>query len=65
VPTVILPLALMTIIVNIMPKTPVSPKSTKPHNNVVAVLAYDGVNTFELGMAVEVFGMSAMGRRIQ
>ena len=28
---------------------------------VVAVLAYDGVNAFELGLAVEVFGLSDMG----
>lgn len=28
----------------------------------VAVLAYDGVSTFEMGIAIEVFGLSDMGR---
>ncbi len=33
----------------------------RPDNTVVAVLAYDGVNAFELGIATEVFGLSNMG----
>jgi AraC family transcriptional activator FtrA len=49
----------MTSIVNIMPKpTKVTPR---PSRNLVAVLAYDGVCTFELGIAVEVFGLAGMG----
>ena len=31
------------------------------HGSQVAVLAYDGVNAFELGLAVEVFGLPNMG----
>jgi AraC family transcriptional activator FtrA len=31
-----------------------------PKNSLVAVLAYDGVNAFELGLAVEVFGLANM-----
>ncbi|MFG3757017.1 transcriptional regulator FtrA, partial [Klebsiella pneumoniae] len=27
----------------------------------IAILTYDGVNTFELGMAMEVFGLPNMG----
>ena len=34
---------------------------SKGEQRVVAVLAYDGVNAFELGLAVEVFGLSDMG----
>jgi len=33
----------------------------RPANNLVAVLAYDGVNAFELGLALEVFGLPNMG----
>jgi AraC family transcriptional activator FtrA len=33
----------------------------RPKNKLVAVLAYDGVNAFELGLAVEVFGLPNMG----
>jgi AraC family transcriptional regulator, transcriptional activator FtrA len=33
-------------------------------NNVVAVLAYDGVSAFELGIAVEMFGLSGLGYRV-
>jgi AraC family transcriptional activator FtrA len=36
-------------------------RSLKPISNLVAVLAYDGVCTFELGIAVEVFGLPGMG----
>lgn len=36
-------------------------RPVRPENNLVAVLAYDGVNAFELGIAVEVFGLSNMG----
>lgn len=47
---------------NIMPKRATNggglPSS---RNNQVAVLAYDGVNAFELGLAVEVFGLPNMG----
>ena len=32
-----------------------------PSKHIVAVLAYDGVCTFELGIAVEVFGLPGMG----
>src|SRR5713101_8120346 len=48
----------MTFIVNFMPKarTP-----TGPSKNSVAVLAYDGVCTFEIGIAIEVFGLPRMG----
>ncbi|OCX29959.1 MULTISPECIES: transcriptional regulator FtrA [unclassified Bradyrhizobium] len=57
----------MTYIVNIVPNS----QHTKPagrarrdsaRNRVVALLAYDGVNAFELGMALEVFGLPNMGR---
>src|SRR6516165_1763756 len=38
------------------------PKSkTERPSSVVAVLAYEGVSTFELGIAVEIFGLSGMG----
>jgi AraC family transcriptional activator FtrA len=48
----------MTYIVKIMPK----PRNTaEPSRHLVAVLAYDGVSTFELGIAVEVFGLTSMG----
>ena len=57
----------MTYIVNIVPRS----RHTKPagdggarrdrsRDRVVAVLAYDGVNAFELGMALEVFGLPNM-----
>ena len=36
-------------------------RSLKPISNLVAVLAYDGVCAFELGIAVEVFGLPGMG----
>jgi AraC family transcriptional regulator, transcriptional activator FtrA len=49
----------MTIIIKIMPKLR---KRGTPHAKpLVAVLAYDGVCTFELGIAVEVFGLTGMG----
>jgi AraC family transcriptional activator FtrA len=47
----------MTIIIKIMPNRNV----TASARNLVAVLAYDGVCTFELGIAVEVFGLPGMG----
>jgi AraC family transcriptional regulator, transcriptional activator FtrA len=37
-------------------------RHARPKNSLVAVLAYDGVNAFELGIAVEVFGLPNMGR---
>jgi AraC family transcriptional activator FtrA len=40
-------------------RTPPSGKrDTSPRKQTVAVLAYDGVNAFELGLAIEVFGMA-------
>lgn len=48
----------MTFIVNFMPKMRTPTRSLK---NSVAVLAYDGVCTFEIGIAIEVFGLSRMG----
>ena len=52
----------MTVIVEIMP-TPATKQrpSPRPGNRRVAVLAYDGVNAFELGIAVEIFGLPNMG----
>jgi AraC family transcriptional regulator, transcriptional activator FtrA len=45
-----------------MPKRAVQQlRPTRPKNNLVAVLAYDGVNAFELGLAVEVFGLTNVG----
>jgi AraC family transcriptional regulator, transcriptional activator FtrA len=53
----------MTIIVNIMPGPSTSKiRHARARNKVVAVLAYDGVNAFELGIALEVFGLPNMGR---
>lgn len=49
----------MTLIMNIMPKSRGGPAG--PKNRLVAVAAYDGVNAFELGMALEIFGLSSMG----
>lgn len=44
---------------------PARPSAKKSHSRLrertVAILAYDGVNGFELGMAVEVFGLEEMG----
>ncbi len=58
----------MTVIVDIMPRPRSNPRRAttghrpvRPDNTVVAVLAYDGVNAFELGIATEVFGLSNMG----
>jgi AraC family transcriptional activator FtrA len=42
----------------IMPKPS---NAREPSSHLVAVLAYDGVSTFELGIAVEIFGLAAMG----
>jgi AraC family transcriptional regulator, transcriptional activator FtrA len=52
----------MTVIVEIMP-TPATKQHPRPRprNRRVAVLAYDGVNAFELGIAVEIFGLPNMG----
>ncbi|WP_334390534.1 helix-turn-helix domain-containing protein [Bradyrhizobium sp. AZCC 2262] len=48
-----------------MPNLPVRSQRKKAREkgrrHLVAVLAYDGVNAFELGLAVEVFGLSDMG----
>jgi AraC family transcriptional regulator, transcriptional activator FtrA len=49
----------MTINVKIMPSC--RKRSTRPSKSGVAVLAYDGVCTFELGIAIEVFGLVGMG----
>jgi AraC family transcriptional activator FtrA len=35
----------------------------RPRSNLVAVLAYDGVSTFELGIATEMFGLPEAGDR--
>lgn len=48
----------MTYIADIVPSR--SP-AVDPTRRLVAVLAYDGVCTFELGIAVEVFGLAGMG----
>jgi AraC family transcriptional regulator, transcriptional activator FtrA len=45
----------MPISVKIMPKRAISP--TPPANRLVVALAYDGLCTFEFGVAVEVFGL--------
>jgi len=54
---------------NIVPNQPndadVQPtRRGRRSNNVVAVLAYDGVSAFELGIAVEMFGLSGLGYRV-
>jgi AraC family transcriptional regulator, transcriptional activator FtrA len=50
-------------IVKIMPSLPTrSDRRKSNRQHVIAVLAYDGVNAFELGLTVEVFGLSKMGR---
>jgi AraC family transcriptional regulator, transcriptional activator FtrA len=52
----------MAYIVKITPKRTVKiNRQTRLANNLVVVLAYDGVNAFELGTAVEVFGLPNMG----
>ena len=53
----------MTVIVKIMPiATSKAPSRRFPaRNSRVGILAYDGVCTFELGMAIEVFGRPNMG----
>ncbi|WP_458094025.1 transcriptional regulator FtrA [Roseomonas sp. WA12] len=43
------------ITVGIVPKTP---RPTPPANSLVVALAYDGLCTFEFGVAVEVFGLA-------
>lgn len=53
----------MTVIVKIMPKCfKRKIPQDRPGKRGVALLAYDGVNAFELGIALEVFGLSNMGR---
>ncbi|WP_456750621.1 DJ-1/PfpI family protein [Bradyrhizobium sp. USDA 4461] len=42
-------------------KTP-RPRRAWPASKLVAVLAYDGVNAFELGIATEVFGLTDMAK---
>jgi AraC family transcriptional activator FtrA len=49
----------MTYIMKIMPN--ILPSPGRPADHLVAVLAYDGVSTFELGIAVEIFGLPGMG----
>jgi AraC family transcriptional regulator, transcriptional activator FtrA len=55
--------------VQIMPKAS-NPADIEPArrrrrpNNVVAVLTYDGVSAFELGIAVEMFGLFGLGYRV-
>ena len=54
---------------NIMPKRPnhtdIEPaRRSRRSNNMVAVIAYDGVSAFELGIAVEMFGLSGLGYRV-
>lgn len=52
----------MTDIVDIMPISATSKtQRAHPDDRTVALLAYDGVNAFELGIALEVFGLSSMG----
>lgn len=52
----------MTPTVEIMPKHPTNgAQRVRAHNRLVAILAYDGVNAFEVGIAVEVFGLPNMG----
>ncbi|MBX9647132.1 MAG: helix-turn-helix domain-containing protein [Xanthobacteraceae bacterium] len=52
--------------VKIMPGSRSGPEKSLPprRKHVVAVLAYDGVNAFELGLAVEVFSMGADWYRV-
>ena len=51
--------------VKIMPNPTIQSNRRKSRSEgaqrVVAVLAYDGVSAFELGLAIEVFGLSNMG----
>ncbi|WP_441236148.1 DJ-1/PfpI family protein [Bradyrhizobium sp. 930_D9_N1_4] len=56
----------MPVIVKIMPNNAPSPRrsETSRRKQTVAVLAYDGVNAFELGLAVEVFGMATDWYRV-
>jgi AraC family transcriptional regulator, transcriptional activator FtrA len=43
----------------IMPKH--QSATARPKNRLIALAAYDGVNAFELGMALEIFGLPNMG----
>jgi len=49
----------VTIIIEIVPEC--IDTAIRTANNRVAVLAYDGVNAFELGIAAEIFGLPGMG----
>lgn len=52
----------MTVFVKIMPKSAANEfRLARARNHVVAILAYDGVNAFELGIAAEIFGLLNMG----
>ncbi len=52
----------MTVIVKIVPNQSSSRiQQVMPRERVVALLTYDGVNAFELGLALEVFGLPNMG----
>ena len=52
----------MSVIVEIMPKSSSSrSRVVRSNAKLVAVLAYEGVSAFELGMAIEVFGLPNMG----
>src|SRR2546423_7004670 len=61
----ILPVARMPYSVKIMPSPQIRSNRRKSRGEgarrVVAVLAYDGVSAFELGLTLEVFGLSNMG----
>lgn len=52
----------MTVIVDIVPNRSSNRSPQKAaRDRVIALLAYDGVNAFELGLALEVFGLPNMG----
>ena len=53
----ILPAAQMPIIVNIVPKPRTAQKQNRAVSQRVAVLAYEGLCTFEFGVTVELFGL--------
>lgn len=55
-------MARMTVTIKIMPKfAGGKSRRARSHSRTVALLAYDGVNAFELGIALEVFGLRNMG----
>lgn len=51
----------MPVIIKIMPNRHRKARQRGPGNRLVALLAYDGVNAFELGGALEIFGLRNMG----